>query len=139
MSTPGPLYGTKFNTQRYKSEICQRYLENGSCKYGEKCQFAHGEQELRYVYKHPKYKTLPCKTFHQSGKSVPPNYSDIEITGVCSYGNRCNFLHAETEEDLVKQRIKQQSQRRMSVPNVRLMTVSHVRIRLQVLQSALQL
>ena len=67
MSTPGPLYGTKFNTQRYKSEICQRFMETGSCKYGEKCQFAHGEDELRYVYKHPKYKTLPCKTFHQSG------------------------------------------------------------------------
>ena len=155
MSTPGPLYGTKFNTQRYKSEICQRYLENGSCKYGEKCQFAHGEQELRYVYKHPKYKTLPCKTFHQSGKSnfiqnpekywrqkdwTQPHHLRLRLwvfwtwfLGVCSYGNRCNFLHAETEEDLVKQRIKQQSQRRMSVPNVRLMTVRLVSIRLHVL------
>merc|ERR1712048_1164111 len=122
MSTPGPLYGTKFNTQRYKSEICQRFMENGSCKYGEKCQFAHGEDELRYVYKHPKYKTLPCKTFHQSG--------------VCSYGNRCNFLHAETEDDLVKQRIKQQSQRRMSVPNVRLMTSSLASMSLDTIQAS---
>ena len=67
MSTPGPLYGTKFNTQRYKSEICQRYMESGQCKYGEKCQFAHGEHELRVINKHPKFKTVPCKTFHQSG------------------------------------------------------------------------
>ena len=55
------------------------------------------------------------------------------LQGVCSYGNRCNFLHAETEDELVKQRIKQQSQRRMSVPNVRLMTVRKAERRLTTL------
>merc|ERR1719367_288738 len=39
----------KVNTSRYKTEMCRPFQENGSCKYGEKCQFAHGLSELRTV------------------------------------------------------------------------------------------
>ncbi|KAJ2818936.1 hypothetical protein IWW50_005638, partial [Coemansia erecta] len=31
----------------YKTRLCQRFSELGECPYGEKCQFAHGEAELR--------------------------------------------------------------------------------------------
>jgi len=31
-------------TSRYKTEMCRPFQENGTCKYGEKCQFAHGVQ-----------------------------------------------------------------------------------------------
>ena len=101
----GPLYGTKFNTARYKTEMCQRFEETGECKFQAKCQFAHGQSELRTISKHPKFKTVPCKTFHTSG--------------VCAYGNRCNFLHAEKPEELENIRRKHQAVRRMSMPAVR--------------------
>lgn len=38
----------------YKTELCRSWEEKGSCRYGTKCQFAHGEEELRSVARHPK-------------------------------------------------------------------------------------
>lgn len=63
----------------YKTELCRSWIETGQCRYGHKCQFAHGEHELRPVLRHPKYKTEICKTF--------------SLTGHCPYGNRCRFVH----------------------------------------------
>lgn len=68
-------------SNRYKTELCRGFQETGSCKYGSKCQFAHGEAELRGVYRHPKYKTEPCRTFYNFG--------------YCPYGARCHFIHEE--------------------------------------------
>lgn len=31
----------------YKTKLCRNYMENGRCKYGKVCQFAHGVKELR--------------------------------------------------------------------------------------------
>lgn len=63
----------------YKTELCLSFAETGTCRYGPKCQFAHGKQELRPVLRHPKYKTEICKTFNSSGQ--------------CPYGKRCRFVH----------------------------------------------
>ena len=38
----------------YKTELCRSWEEKGSCRYGPKCQFAHGEEEIRKVQRHPK-------------------------------------------------------------------------------------
>lgn len=38
----------------YKTELCRSWEEKGTCRYGAKCQFAHGEDELRRVSRHPK-------------------------------------------------------------------------------------
>jgi len=63
----------------YKTETCQSWMETGTCRYGNKCQYAHGKAELRPVIRHPKYKTEVCKTF--------------STTGQCPYGKRCRFVH----------------------------------------------
>lgn len=68
---------------RYKTELCRTYEESGTCKYGAKCQFAHGMDELRGLNRHPKYKTEPCRTFH--------------TIGFCPYGARCHFIHNADE------------------------------------------
>lgn len=70
---------SKVNTSRYKTELCRPFSEHGTCKYGEKCQFAHGMAELRTVARHPKYKTDLCRTYHS--------------VGFCPYGPRCHFIH----------------------------------------------
>lgn len=65
---------------RYKTELCRSFEETGgSCRYGGKCQFAHGVAELRAVDRHPRYKTQLCRTFH--------------TRGFCAYGPRCHFIH----------------------------------------------
>ncbi|XP_031475574.1 uncharacterized protein LOC116247539 [Nymphaea colorata] len=33
----------------YKTEMCRSWEETGACRYGARCQFAHGKQELRPV------------------------------------------------------------------------------------------
>jgi len=67
----------------YKTELCRSWVETYICKYGNKCQFAHGLHELRPVIRHPKYKTEICKTFHTNG--------------TCPYGKRCRFVHNPAE------------------------------------------
>ncbi|XP_072533811.1 mRNA decay activator protein ZFP36L2-B-like isoform X2 [Salminus brasiliensis] len=74
---------SQINSTRYKTELCRPFEENGACKYGEKCQFAHGYHELRSLSRHPKYKTEPCRTFH--------------TIGFCPYGPRCHFIHNADE------------------------------------------
>ncbi|XP_064158347.1 mRNA decay activator protein ZFP36 [Anguilla rostrata] len=73
------------SSSRYKTELCRTFAESGVCKYGGKCQFAHGAEELRDLSRHPKYKTEPCRTFH--------------TIGYCPYGIRCHFVH-NNEDDL---------------------------------------
>ena len=34
------------NNKKYKISMCKKWTETGSCSYNEKCQFAHGPQEL---------------------------------------------------------------------------------------------
>ena len=69
---------------RYKTELCRPYEEAGDCKYGDKCQFAHGRHELRGLERHPKYKTELCRTYH--------------TTSFCPYGPRCHFVHDQEEQ-----------------------------------------
>ncbi|XP_020371579.1 mRNA decay activator protein ZFP36L1a isoform X1 [Rhincodon typus] len=77
---------SQVNSSRYKTELCRPFEENGSCKYGDKCQFAHGIHELRSLARHPKYKTELCRTFH--------------TIGFCPYGPRCHFIHNAEERRL---------------------------------------
>lgn len=48
--------------------MCKNWIEIGSCRYGTKCQFAHGDYEL--LGKAPpvnntKYKSKTCTTFNE--------------------------------------------------------------------------
>lgn len=74
---------TSTSTLRYKTELCRPFQDSGFCKYGDKCQFAHGEQDLRSLPRHPKYKTELCRTYH--------------TRGICPYGSRCHFIHCVDE------------------------------------------
>lgn len=76
----------------YKTEYCRSFEETGTCRYGMKCQFAHGNGELRHVTRHPKYKTEVCKTFHS--------------IGTCPYGKRCRFIHIEASAQQIPSSVK---------------------------------
>lgn len=82
-SEPIPQTTSSSHTSRYKTELCRPFEEAGECKYGDKCQFAHGMHELRNLQRHPKYKTELCRTFHS--------------VGFCPYGARCHFIHSSQE------------------------------------------
>ena len=71
------------NSKRnYKTELCERFENEGSCKYGENCQFAHGKHELREKKDNrpSSFKTVPCRNFWKND-------------GFCPYGKKCRFVH----------------------------------------------
>lgn len=71
---------------RFKTELCNNLIELGSCKYGDRCHYAHGAHELRQVSRrHPKYRTEKCKNF--------------ELTGRCPFGPRCSYVHPKPDLD----------------------------------------
>nr|KAF6389520.1 ZFP36 ring finger protein like 1 [Myotis myotis] len=55
------------NSSRYKTELCRPFEENGACKYGDKCQFAHGIHELRSLTR-----TGPAATSSTTPRSAAP-------------------------------------------------------------------
>jgi len=96
----------QMNYGRYKTELCRQFSENGECKYGDKCQFAHGVVDLKDVNRHPKYKTDYCKTFHSKG--------------FCPYGPRCHFIHEFYEKnteilDSSNNKLKQDNSKKQTV------------------------
>lgn len=68
-------------TELYKTELCHTFVTTGVCRYGRRCRFAHGAQELRPVRRHPLFKTQPCRTWAEFG--------------TCPYGHRCRFRHGD--------------------------------------------
>ncbi|XP_042886169.1 uncharacterized protein LOC122262261 isoform X2 [Penaeus japonicus] len=72
---------------KYKTELCRSYQLYGVCKYGARCNYAHGLVQLRGASRHGKYKTRNCQSYHH--------------TGSCRYGARCSFIH-DPEEGILK-------------------------------------
>ena len=65
---------------KYKTELCKYFEINGYCKYGDKCAYAHGKENLRSkVTNTVDYRTKKCSKFFEQG--------------YCPYGNRCQFAH----------------------------------------------
>ena len=73
----------------YKRELCKNWSESGACRYGNKCQFAHGFEELSDNHQlymneqkagvNDKYKSQNCRQFYREK--------------LCPYGKRCHFRH----------------------------------------------
>ena len=119
--TESPQMQPQSVTSRYKTELCRPFEESGKCKYGDKCQFAHGKHELRHMVRHPKYKTELCRTYHSSG--------------LCPYGPRCHFIHNQDEPTAAMQQMQpagptgpvNQGQRRNSSRPINLQLASQPR------------
>ena len=72
---------------KYKTELCKSWCENGHCRYGDNCKFAHGLAEINVDDSVTK-KQKNCKVFF--------------ATGYCNYGVRCQFLHEHRHINQIK-------------------------------------
>ena len=79
---------------KYKTTLCKHFDTPQGCSYGQKCQFAHGPNELRIkdaqlapIIKNQNnilnYKIVKCKNW--------------ERDGTCKYGSLCTFAHGNSE------------------------------------------
>ena len=65
---------------KYKTELCKYYENNVYCKYGDKCVYAHGKENLRSKITNTiTYRTKKFVKFYEQG--------------YCPYRNRCQFAH----------------------------------------------
>ena len=78
-SSPLEKKNPSVNTNLYKTEMCASYSNTGSCPYGSKCQFAHGQNELKPVERPPNWRSKPCINWIKNRS--------------CRYGQRCCFRH----------------------------------------------
>ncbi|QID83487.1 Member of the CCCH zinc finger [Saccharomyces pastorianus] len=84
-STTSPLQEPQLvNKTLYKTELCESFTIKGFCKYSNKCQFAHGLNELKFKKKSNNYRTKPCI-----------NWAKL---GYCPYGKRCCFKHGDDKD-----------------------------------------
>jgi len=84
--TTGPLHNS-----RYKAKMCKNWMENGSCPYFEKCQFAHGMHELE--------KWAARRMKREIGDVSPLPSPKEKITEVKSWSNDCSESDRPCEEE----------------------------------------
>ena len=74
----------KIDKTKYKTELCKNWAETGHCRYGKKCQFAHGNvDQSNKEPQNARYKSKLCKQFYEKNH--------------CPYGNRCLFRHEQRQ------------------------------------------
>ena len=87
---------------RYKTTLCKKFMSTQSCPYAEKCQFAHGEQELRIPNPQLANNALYNTGMGNKGQNKFLNYKIVkcknwEKDGTCKYGKHCTFAHGDNE------------------------------------------
>ena len=96
------------NQGKLKTVLCKHFGQTGTCSYGEKCQFAHGFQELKNSGSSMQNNmgSVPMMGMDNSQKmKSTPNPSNFKIvkcknfetTGSCKYGSVCTFAHGDNE------------------------------------------
>ena len=86
---------------RYKTALCKKFTENQSCPYGDKCQFAHGEQELRNFNGHAQNMMYPLGMGTKNQNNML-NYKIVKCKNwekdkTCKYGVHCTYAHGDEE------------------------------------------
>lgn len=85
----------KVNTKLYKTNLCRTFSKTGDCPYGAKCQFAHGEAELRPVP--PEFddtKKLSDVITTSSPRSASVLFAGVNAVGIAS--PRISALQVDT-------------------------------------------
>lgn len=89
--TPPPqnLRGDPFRSAKVKTELCRNFFTEKGCPFGDKCNYAHGEEELKFtklvdleragLIDIEIFRTHPCPTW--------------VATGSCPFDQRCSGLH----------------------------------------------
>jgi len=71
------------NKLLHKTELCTHWALTSTCRFKDRCFFAHGIDELKNRIRPTNYKTRLC------ADCAPKDRRD----GRCTYGSRCNYCH----------------------------------------------
>ena len=84
----------------FKTSLCQYFVANGKCQFGNRCIYAHGPDDLR-VHPTNRSKTMKKESLPQS-KDMNFLYKtslcrSFMSDGICLFGARCLFAHGYSE------------------------------------------
>ena len=91
------------NPQKYKTMLCKHFSSPKGCSFGDKCQFAHGVNDLRTSNGLPISNPQIPNDTPQDKKSLNlQNYKIVkckywEKDHNCRYGSLCTFAHGDEE------------------------------------------
>jgi len=79
--------------------LCKKFSTQQGCPYGDKCQFAHGAQELR-LYNSDNYQPNMLNLNPPQNNLI--NYKIVKCKNwekdkTCKYGQHCTFAHGDEE------------------------------------------
>ena len=88
------------NNIRYKTALCRHFDTPQGCSYGEKCQFAHGINELKQIDKNMMAQN-PMQAMDNKQKNIL-NYKIVKCKNwekdkSCKYGAHCTFAHGDAD------------------------------------------
>ena len=81
--------------QLYKTRMCKNYEQAGTCKFGDKCNFAHGKEDLRRGSGGSAASSRSSGGGGGSGSSCgyKKKLCDRFAGGSCLYADKCTFAH----------------------------------------------
>lgn len=92
------------NPGKYKTSLCKHFTTQKTCSFGNKCQFAHGKDELRSVNGMPMHNMNQQQSYQmeQTKGPNPQNYKIVKCKywhqdNTCRYGSLCTFAHGDEE------------------------------------------
>lgn len=85
--------------------LCKHFSTPEGCSYGDKCQYAHGPQELRTFMGNIPQSQIGNPHPNLQGQTLqknPLNYKivkckNFEKTGTCKYNSHCTYAHGDRE------------------------------------------
>lgn len=98
---PGDNSEPKKPNSKYKTQLCRHFMKLGRCNFGDKCQFAHGQEELKIIpgmnINPQPYipKRMPSDAMRDNHKTELCKYFSND--GHCRYGSGCNYAHGQAE------------------------------------------
>ena len=80
--------------------LCKHFNTPQGCSYGEKCQFAHGERELKHVDGNIMNQNYMMQMNNKQKDAI--NYKIVKCKNwekdkTCKYGAHCTFAHGDSE------------------------------------------
>ena len=85
---------SRLHTNKKKTEMCLSWMQN-RCTRGDKCHFAHGEQELLPKTRNRRFKTGLCPELFslKDGQTRSTRFPFVHEPSSCQYMDRCAFAH----------------------------------------------
>ena len=86
---------------RYKTTLCKKFSSGQTCPYGDKCQFAHGQQELRLYSGQNMVQNMALGgSVNNKQQNNMINYKIVKCKNwekdrTCKYGAHCTFAHGD--------------------------------------------